>query len=416
MRPNFNLMKATLTGALGGLLFGFDTVVISGAIDALVQLYHLSPQGKGWTVAIALIGTVVGALGAGVSRAEAGRPRNPAHHRRPLCRLRRRLRAGLELAFAHGLSLHRRAGHRRFVGAGPGLHRRACPGQVARPAGRRIPVQRGLRHSCWPTPPTTSSATLHLGAAEWRWQVGVAAMPAIGFPGAALRHSAQPALVGLKESHRRSPRRAQADGRAGPRRRSWPTSAPPWPRNTPRRTSRSSAGSTATRCSSPSPSAHSTSWPASTPFSITSTTSLLAAGFSQISGDQQAIAIGFTNLIFTMVGMCVDRQAGPQDAAADRRGGHGQSAWPAVAWLFATNSHPGALVWLLDHLHRVLRALAGRGHLGLHRRSLSQLSPLQGPGRGQRQPLDHEHHHRAGVSGAGGEPSGAARRSSSSPS
>ena len=30
MRPNVNLMKATLTGALGGLLFGFDTVVISG--------------------------------------------------------------------------------------------------------------------------------------------------------------------------------------------------------------------------------------------------------------------------------------------------------------------------------------------------------------------------------------------------
>src|SRR5260370_26744099 len=66
MRPNVNLMKATLTGALGGLLFGFDTVVISGAIDALVRLYNLSPEGKGWTVAIALIGTVVGSLGAGV--------------------------------------------------------------------------------------------------------------------------------------------------------------------------------------------------------------------------------------------------------------------------------------------------------------------------------------------------------------
>jgi hypothetical protein len=37
MRPNVNLMKATLTGALGGLLFGFDTVVIAGAIDALVR-------------------------------------------------------------------------------------------------------------------------------------------------------------------------------------------------------------------------------------------------------------------------------------------------------------------------------------------------------------------------------------------
>src|ERR1700677_2169204 len=66
MRPNFNLMKATLTGALGGLLFGFDTVVISGAIDALVKLYGLSARGEGFTVAIGVVGTVVGALGAGV--------------------------------------------------------------------------------------------------------------------------------------------------------------------------------------------------------------------------------------------------------------------------------------------------------------------------------------------------------------
>src|SRR5579859_6944021 len=60
MRPNLNLMKATLTGALGGLLFGFDTVVISGIIDSVVKLYGLSDYGKGWTVAIALIGTVLG--------------------------------------------------------------------------------------------------------------------------------------------------------------------------------------------------------------------------------------------------------------------------------------------------------------------------------------------------------------------
>src|ERR1035438_7123685 len=66
MRPNLHLMKATLTGALGGLLFGFDTIVISGAIDALVRLYGLSAPGKGLTVAIGLVGTVGGARGAGV--------------------------------------------------------------------------------------------------------------------------------------------------------------------------------------------------------------------------------------------------------------------------------------------------------------------------------------------------------------
>ena len=38
MPPNSRLLKATLTGALGGLIFGFDTVLISGALDALVNL------------------------------------------------------------------------------------------------------------------------------------------------------------------------------------------------------------------------------------------------------------------------------------------------------------------------------------------------------------------------------------------
>src|SRR6202451_3274698 len=66
MQINSKLFRATLTGALGGLLFGFDTVVISGAIDALVKLYGLSANEKGFTVGIGLIGTVIGALSAGV--------------------------------------------------------------------------------------------------------------------------------------------------------------------------------------------------------------------------------------------------------------------------------------------------------------------------------------------------------------
>src|ERR1700721_2221181 len=72
LRPNIHLMKATLTSALGGLLFGFDTAVISGAIDALVHRYALNPQDKGLTVAIALVGTVVGALGAGATGQKLG--------------------------------------------------------------------------------------------------------------------------------------------------------------------------------------------------------------------------------------------------------------------------------------------------------------------------------------------------------
>jgi SP family arabinose:H+ symporter-like MFS transporter len=46
---------------------------------------------------------------------------------------------------------------------------------------------------------------MHLGATEWRWQVGIAAIPAVAFSGAALQHSPQPALVRRQESQRRGP-------------------------------------------------------------------------------------------------------------------------------------------------------------------------------------------------------------------
>jgi MFS transporter, SP family, arabinose:H+ symporter len=45
------------------------------------------------------------------------------------------------------------------------------------------------------------------------------------------------------------------------------------------------------------------------------------AGFNQISSDQQAIAIGATNFVFHHGRHVADRQAGPQDAAADWRRG-----------------------------------------------------------------------------------------------
>ena len=70
-----------------------------------------------------------------------------------------------------------------------------------------------------------------------------------------------------------------------------------------------------------------------------------SAGFSQISGDQQAIAIGFTNLIFTMVGMSVIDKLGRKTLLLIGAVGTA-SCLGAVSWLFRTHSHPGALVWL----------------------------------------------------------------------
>jgi len=70
-----------------------------------------------------------------------------------------------------------------------------------------------------------------------------------------------------------------------------------------------------------------------------------SAGFSQISGDQQAIAIGFTNLIFTMVGMSVIDLLGRKTLLLIGAAGTA-SCLGGVSWLLETDTHPGALVWL----------------------------------------------------------------------
>ena len=54
-----------VVASLAGLLFGFDTAVISGVTTALRTVFHLSEAGLGLTVSIALLGTCVGALIAG---------------------------------------------------------------------------------------------------------------------------------------------------------------------------------------------------------------------------------------------------------------------------------------------------------------------------------------------------------------
>lgn len=56
---------STLVAALGGLLFGFDTAVISGTTEALQVVFDLDGFWLGFTVAIALIGTIIGSFAVG---------------------------------------------------------------------------------------------------------------------------------------------------------------------------------------------------------------------------------------------------------------------------------------------------------------------------------------------------------------
>ncbi len=63
---NALLIKSIIVGALGGLLFGFDTAVIAGTTQQLTQVFHLTPNQLGFTVSIALLGTIIGAMFSGV--------------------------------------------------------------------------------------------------------------------------------------------------------------------------------------------------------------------------------------------------------------------------------------------------------------------------------------------------------------
>jgi len=73
MRNQLFLLKNAVIAALGGLLFGFDTAVISGTTDTLQTLYNLSDGQLGFTVASALIGTIIGSLAVGWPTDRIGR-------------------------------------------------------------------------------------------------------------------------------------------------------------------------------------------------------------------------------------------------------------------------------------------------------------------------------------------------------
>ena len=73
MKITASLIQFTLIAALGGLLFGFDTAVISGTTSDLVKIFHLNDVYLGQTVAIALYGTILGSLIAGIPAEKYGR-------------------------------------------------------------------------------------------------------------------------------------------------------------------------------------------------------------------------------------------------------------------------------------------------------------------------------------------------------
>ncbi|AFL86081.1 MFS transporter, sugar porter family [Belliella baltica DSM 15883] len=73
MQSKNYVLFLSITAALGGFLFGFDTAVISGAERDIQNLWQLSDLKHGLAVAIALYGTVIGALFGGIPADKFGR-------------------------------------------------------------------------------------------------------------------------------------------------------------------------------------------------------------------------------------------------------------------------------------------------------------------------------------------------------
>jgi sugar porter (SP) family MFS transporter len=180
MSINSHVVKSTVVGALGGLLFGFDTAVISGTTHALSLVYHLSPALLGVTVSSALVGTVIGAMAAGIPGQKFGR------------RDTLRVMAIFYVLSAIGCALAWNWSALivfRFIG-GLGIGGSSVLGpmyiaEIAPPKWRgrlvgffQVNIVIGILLAY------ISNATigsLHLGAAEWRWMFGVSGVPAAIF-------------------------------------------------------------------------------------------------------------------------------------------------------------------------------------------------------------------------------------------
>jgi len=180
MRLNANLAKSTVVAALGGLLFGFDTAVISGTTSQLTNVYNLTPKLLGVTVSSALVGTVLGAMLAGFPGERFGR--------RDSLRVMAVLYFISALGCAVAWNWPALVSFRFIGGLGIGGSSVLGPMYIAEVApadwrGRLVGffqfnVVFGILLAYFSN---YVIGTAGFGAAEWRWELGIAAAPAALF-------------------------------------------------------------------------------------------------------------------------------------------------------------------------------------------------------------------------------------------
>lgn len=175
-----SLVKSTVVAALGGLLFGFDTAVIAGTTAGLTKSFELTPTLLGLTVAVALVGTVVGAIFAGIPGDRYGR------------RDSLRVMAVLYLISAIGCGIawdwYSLLAFRFLGGLGIGGSSVLGPMYIAEIAPAKW---RGRLVGCFQINVVAGIllaylsnylvGLAHLGPEDWRWMLGVSGIPAFFF-------------------------------------------------------------------------------------------------------------------------------------------------------------------------------------------------------------------------------------------
>src|SRR6266404_1960638 len=344
MTINSYLVKSTVVAALGGLLFGFDTAVIAGTTRALSETYHLSPSSLGVTVAAALGGTILGAMLAGIPGDRYGR-RDSLRAMAVLY-----LISSLGCAFAWSWSA---LVFFRFIG-GLGIGGSSVLGPMyiaeiapAKWRGRLVGffqfnVVFGILLAYFSN---YVISLQHVGAAEWRWELGITALPAALF-------------FVMLFTIPRSPRWLVKKGRVDEARTVLQTTGD----ENYEQDLQEIVASIDIEQSQATEKLFTRKYafPIFLAVSIGMFNQLSGinvilyylnqifdyAGFSKISGNLQAVAIGATNLLFTMIAMSVIDRLGRKTLLLV--GSVGTALCLAgVSIIFFTGRHQNLLVWLL---------------------------------------------------------------------
>ncbi|GGH10219.1 sugar porter family MFS transporter [Silvibacterium dinghuense] len=344
MRINYYLAKGTLVGALGGLLFGFDTAVISGTTQQLTDVFHLSAFKLGLTVSIALFGTVIGAMTSG----ELGQKIGGREALRIMAFLYVISAVGCAFAWNWPMLIAFR-----FIG-GLGIGGSSVLGPVyiaelapAQWRGRlvglfQINIVIGILLAY---ASNFLIAGMNLGALEWRWQLGVAALPALLF---------LVLLFGIPRSSRWLVTQSRVDEAREVLRMMGST-------NTEQELKEIVDSIHLERASRNEPLFRKKYWlPIFLAASIGCFNQLSginailyylpsifnSAGFSKLSGDKQSVLVGLMNLVATLLAMSVIDKLGRKTLLLV--GSVGTTvALAGVAYVFHTHQHQDALLWLI---------------------------------------------------------------------